>query len=168
MDLYQAELESPIGVVYVVSDGTNLRAVDFEGYEQRLHRLLTTHYGRYKLHAAQDPGEPVSRLREYFAGNLLALEGLAVATNGTEFQQEVWSALRAIPTGTTVSYGTIASRIGRPSASRAVGLANGSNPIGIVVPCHRVIGANKNLTGYGGGIDRKRWLLEHEGVSVAV
>jgi methylated-DNA-[protein]-cysteine S-methyltransferase len=167
MDLYQDEFESPIGMVYVVSDGTNLRAVDFEGYEQRLHRHLIRHYGRYTLHSAREPGESASRLRDYFAGDLRAVDDIAVATNGTTFQQQVWAALRIIPAGTTVSYGMIASRIGRPTACRAVGLANGSNPIAIVVPCHRVVGTDSGLTGYGGGIERKRWLLEHEGVVLA-
>jgi methylated-DNA-[protein]-cysteine S-methyltransferase len=164
MELYQDEFASPVGLIYVVSDGTNLRAVDFEGYETRLHRLLTLHYGTYKLHAARDPGGAVSRLRAYFAGDLQAGDDIRVATSGTSFQQQVWAALRSIPAGTTVSYGTIAGRIGRPTAYRAVGLANGSNPVGIFVPCHRVIGANHALTGYGGGIERKQWLLEHEGV----
>lgn len=167
MDLYQHEFESPIGAVYVVSDGTNLRAVDFEGYEPRLQRLLARHYGRYTLHSAGAPDEAVSRLRAYFAGDLRAIDGAAVAAKGSPFQQQVWTALRAIPAGTTVSYGTIASRIGRPTACRAVGLANGSNPIAIVVPCHRVVGADHGLTGYGGGIERKQWLLGHEGVVLA-
>src|SRR5262249_23027417 len=87
-----------------------------------------------------------------------------VATRGTIFQREVWAALRRIPVGATLSYGALARELGRPRAIRAVGLANGANPIGIVVPCHRVIGSNASLTGYGGGIERKRWLLEHEGV----
>ncbi|HEY5311267.1 MAG TPA: methylated-DNA--[protein]-cysteine S-methyltransferase, partial [Pirellulales bacterium] len=117
----------------------------------------------YTLHAAPRPGEAVSRLDGYFAGDLRAIEDIAVATNGTPFQQQVWAALRTIPAGTTVSYGAIASRIGRPSACRAVGLANGSNPIAIVVPCHRVVGADNGLTGYGGGIERKQQLLAHEG-----
>lgn len=167
MDLYQTEFESPIGSIYVVSDGANVRAVDFDGYEHRLHQLLSRHYGRYRLHAARDHSEAVRRLEAYFAGDLRAIDDIAVATKGTTFQQRVWAALRAIPAGATVSYGTIAHRIGQPAACRAVGLANGSNPIGIVVPCHRVIGANSALTGYGGGIERKQWLLRHEGVELA-
>jgi O-6-methylguanine DNA methyltransferase len=164
MDLYQDEFASPVGIVYVLSDGINLRAVDFEGYETRMHRLLTRHYGHYTIHSARDPAGAASRLEEYFGGDIRAIEGIAVATNGTEFQKQVWSALRDIPAGMTVTYGTIAGRIGRPNACRAVGLANGSNPIGIFVPCHRVIGADKALTGYGGGIERKQWLLDHEGI----
>lgn len=166
MDLYQAEFESPIGVVYVVSDGANVRAVDFEDYEDRLQRLLSRHYGRYTLHAPRERSEAVSRLAQYFVGDLRAIDKIAVATSGTAFQQRVWAALRAIPAGTTVSYGAIAHRIGQPTACRAVGLANGSNPIGIIVPCHRLIGANSTLTGYGGGIERKQWLLRHEGVEL--
>jgi methylated-DNA-[protein]-cysteine S-methyltransferase len=101
-------------------------------------------------------------MKNYFAGELGAIDDLPVKTAGTPFQRAVWSALREIPLGATESYGKLAERIGRPTAVRAVGLANGSNPIGIVVPCHRVIGANGSLTGYGGGMERKRWLLEHE------
>jgi methylated-DNA-[protein]-cysteine S-methyltransferase len=101
-------------------------------------------------------------MARYFAGDLTAIEKLRVETGGTHFQHEVWRALRDIACGTTISYAQLAERIGRPNAVRAVGLANGSNPVGIVVPCHRVIGANGSLTGYGGGIERKRWLLEHE------
>lgn len=163
MELYQDEFASPVGVVYVISDGTNLRAVDFEGYEARMHRLLTRHYRQYTVHSGRNPGGAVSRLEAYFAGDVKAIDGIAVATNGTPFQQRVWGELRVIPAGTTVSYGTIANRIHRPTACRAVGLANGSNPIGIFVPCHRVVGANKEMTGYGGGIQRKQWLLAHEG-----
>lgn len=166
MDLYQHEFESPVGMIYVISDGANLRALDFEGYEGRMHRLLAIHYRRYVVHAAHAPSETVARLRDYFAGDLDAGESIPVATNGTVFQQQVWFALRSIPVGTTVSYGTIANRIGRPKAYRAVGMANGANPIGIVVPCHRVIGSNRALTGYGGGIERKQWLLEHEGALI--
>lgn len=167
MELYQDEYVSPIGVVYVISDGTAIRAVDFEGFEDRMHRLLDRHYGQWTLHAARNPCGAVSRLAEYFAGNLRALESLPVATNGSPFQQQVWAALRAIPAGTSTSYGALAKRIGRPMACRAVGLANGSNPIVIVLPCHRVIGSDATLTGYGGGIDRKRWLLVHEGATLS-
>ena len=88
-----------------------------------------------------------------------------MATSGTAFQNQVWSALRRIPRGQTLSYGALAKKIDRPAAVRAVGLANGANPIAIVVPCHRVIGANASLTGYGGGLERKRWLLDHEGAA---
>jgi len=102
-------------------------------------------------------------LHSYFEGDIDAISCCRTATNGTDFQRSVWQALRQIPPGHTVSYGALAVRIGRPTAMRAVGLANGANPIAIVVPCHRVIGADASLTGYGGGLDRKRWLLAHEG-----
>jgi methylated-DNA-[protein]-cysteine S-methyltransferase len=98
----------------------------------------------------------------YFRGELRAIDGLRVETRGTPFQRAVWTALREIPCGTTVSYSDLARRIERPSAVRAVGLANGANPVAIVVPCHRVVGAGGALTGYGGGLSRKRWLLAHE------
>jgi methylated-DNA-[protein]-cysteine S-methyltransferase len=101
-------------------------------------------------------------ISNYFAGDLGVIDRLPVQTGGTEFQKEVWHALREIPCGTTTSYGELARRIGRPAAVRAVGLANGANPVAVVVPCHRVIGSNGSLTGYGGGIERKRWLLDHE------
>ena len=100
-----------------------------------------------------------------FTGELHALDALPVATGGSAFQRRVWRALRDIPPGTTISYAELALRVERPSAFRAVGLANGANPIGIVVPCHRVIGSDGSLTGYGGGLERKRWLLAHEGAS---
>jgi methylated-DNA-[protein]-cysteine S-methyltransferase len=101
-------------------------------------------------------------LQDYFEGDIDAPARLPTASNGTDFQRAVWDALRLIPVGQTISYGALAARIGRPTAMRAVGHANGANPIAIVVPCHRVIGANATLTGYGGGIERKRWLLAHE------
>jgi methylated-DNA-[protein]-cysteine S-methyltransferase len=104
-------------------------------------------------------------LSRYFAGEVTTIEVIPVATAGTAFQRDVWAALRKIPPGTTLSYGALARTIGRPRSVRAVGLANGANPIGIIVPCHRVIGADGSLTGYGGGIERKRWLLAHEGAA---
>ncbi len=106
--------------------------------------------------------EPVlEQLTEYFAGSRWAFD-LELAPVGTTFQLEVWSALRTIPVGETCSYGELAHRLGRPAAVRAVGAANGRNPLSIIVPCHRVVGASGTLTGYAGGLDRKRWLLEHE------
>lgn len=103
------------------------------------------------------------RIRAYFDGDLQSLETLPVAPPGTPFQQEVWKALRKVRPGATVSYGELAKRVGRPKASRAVGMANARNPVALVIPCHRVIGANGKLTGYAYGLERKRWLLRHEG-----
>ena len=118
---------------------------------------------------ASNPGGLSAALAAYFAGDLAAIEKLAIAeSTGTPFQRAVWRALRSIPCGESRSYGDIARAIGRPSAVRAVGMANGSNPICIVVPCHRVIGSNGKLVGYGGGVERKRWLLSHERCAAVV
>ena len=158
-------LDTPTGGLLVVTDGDGcLRAVDWEDHEDRLHQLLRRQYGADAVFQASARASTASHsLRAYFAGDTGCLAALAVATNGTAFQRTVWDALRQIPPGQTVSYGALAARIGRPGAMRAVGLANGANPVSIVVPCHRVIGANGTLTGFGGGLERKRWLLAHEG-----
>ncbi len=134
-----------------------------------MRRLLRFHYGQdgSSLVMANEAAPAAIRrgLSGYFAGDLAALDGLPVATGGTAFQREVWAALRRIPAGSTLSYGRLAQELDRPKSVRAVGLANGANPIAIIVPCHRVIGADGSLTGYGGGIERKRWLLAHEGAA---
>jgi methylated-DNA-[protein]-cysteine S-methyltransferase len=158
-------LETPIGEMMIVADREgNLRAAGWTNYETGMRRLLRRHYSEdgFVLEPARNPHGFTEALQSYFEGDLTAIDALRVQTAGTPFQREVWRALRMIPCGTTVSYAHLAEKIGRPAAVRAVGLANGSNPIGVVVPCHRVIGANGSLTGYGGGIERKRWLLEHE------
>ena len=158
-------LDTPIGKMTIVADHQgNLRAVDWTDHESRTRHFLRLHYGEdaIKLDAARDPNGLTSAIGKYFAGELTSIDALPVQTAGTPFQREVWRALREIPCGTTISYAQLAERIGRPTAVRAVGLANGANPVGVVVPCHRVIGANGSLTGYGGGLERKRWLLEHE------
>ena len=167
MHLTLDRMETDIGTLLLVCDGNGtLRALDFADYEQRMRSLLQRHYGTYTLTDSNAPATLRSALSAYFAGNAAALGGVPVATAGTAFQRSVWAALRRIPAGETRSYGELAAMLGKPGASRAVGLANGSNPIGIVVPCHRVIGANGTLTGYAGGLTRKRWLLAHEGVAV--
>jgi methylated-DNA-[protein]-cysteine S-methyltransferase len=158
-------IATPIGELAIVADEAgNLRATEWGDLEDHLQRALRLHYGErgYALTPARDPAGLSSVLRAYFSGALTAIDDLPTATGGTEFQRSVWRALRQIPCGQTWSYGELARRIGRPAAVRAVGLANGANPIGVVVPCHRVIGADGSLTGYGGGIERKRWLLAHE------
>ncbi|MDX2148560.1 MAG: methylated-DNA--[protein]-cysteine S-methyltransferase [Planctomycetota bacterium] len=164
MDLLRDELPSPLGRVDVVSDGKAVLGVEFEGHEFRLASLLARYIGPYTLRGARDPGGATSRLRAYFEGDLSAIETLPVVAMGTEFSRQVWAALRTIPVGTTTTYQRIAEAIGRPKACRAVGLANGANPVAIIVPCHRVIGSNAHLTGYRGGLERKQWLLAHEGV----
>ncbi len=154
---------SPMCPLLIVTDDDGvLRAIQFGDHESRLDRLLRQHYGRYTLEPAAEPTSLTRTLQAYFDGNLEALATVRIATGGTPFQRQVWSELRAIPAGTTISYGRLAARIGRARASRAVGAANGANPIPIVVPCHRVIGANGTLTGYGGGLAHKKWLLNHE------
>ncbi|MCC6994868.1 MAG: methylated-DNA--[protein]-cysteine S-methyltransferase [Deltaproteobacteria bacterium] len=145
-------LDTPIGRMRLVVDAAGaLKHLDWD-LDDDAARLLPT----------RDPAGVTSALRAYFGGQLEALEGLLVDGEGTDFQRRVWAALRQIPAGTTQSYGDLARRIGSPAAVRAVGAANGRNPIGVVVPCHRVIGADGTLTGYAGGLERKRWLLAHE------
>jgi len=156
---------TPVGEALLVTDADGaVRALDFADYETRMLRLLGRHSPGAVL-AEGDAPEPVRRaVAAYFDGDLRALEGLTVKTGGTVFQNAVWTALRAIPAGETRSYGQLAAAVGAPKAVRAVGLANGQNPVAVIVPCHRVIGANGTLTGYAGGLERKRWLLGHEGV----
>ncbi len=160
-------IATPLGPALVVTDEVGaVCAFDFEDYEDRLRRLMARHHPRAAMVDGDSPWTVKTAVAAYFDGDVRALDGLAVRTRGTDFQREVWAALRAIPPGETRSYGQLAVAVGRPKAMRAVGLANGSNPIGIIVPCHRVIGANGTLTGYAGGIERKRWLLAHEGCVV--
>ena len=158
-------LDTPIGVALLVTDerGT-LRAFDFLDFEARMHKLLRVHYDEFELRAAALPAVLADPIERYFAGDYAALDAIPCETNGTPFQRRVWKVLRAIRPGTATTYGAIARSFDMPNGSRAVGLANGSNPIAIVVPCHRVIGANGALTGYAGGLHRKQWLLDHERV----
>ena len=139
-----------------------LRAIEFGNHESRMEHFLSEHYGDYVLEEGKAPVAITRALQDYFDGKLDALRSVKTSTGGTPFQREVWQALRSIPAGTTMSYGQLAAKIGRPAASRAVGAANGANPIPIVVPCHRVIGADGSLTGFGGGLPNKKWLLDHE------
>ncbi|PYV43075.1 MAG: cysteine methyltransferase [Acidobacteria bacterium] len=166
MNLLMDSIETRIGTILLVSDGENLCALDFEDCGDRMRALLHKRYGDFSLCRADDPQGLSSHIRAYFAGNYGALDKIPTSTGGTAFQRQVWRALRAIPAGSTVSYGKLAERIGKPKAVRAVGLANSLNPVAIVVPCHRVIGAGATLTGYAGGLQRKRWLLAHEGVDL--
>jgi methylated-DNA-[protein]-cysteine S-methyltransferase len=165
LELLIDRVETPIGELLLVADGAgNLRAIDWADYEERMMRLLRLHYGKngFALKPANNPFGLSDRMMRYFAGDIHAIADIPVETAGTPFQRSVWNELRSIPSGAAVSYGKLAEQIARPKAVRAVGLANGANPVGIVVPCHRVIGSDGSLTGYGGGIERKRWLLEHE------
>ena len=164
MELLIDVIESPIGDVTYVSDGKILYAVEFAGYEDRMAKLMKRHYGDVSVTRGENPAGLGDALTAYFDGKLGLIDRIQVADIGSPFQRKVWRKLREIPCGETWSYGELAKAIGKPSASRAVGLANGSNPIPIVVPCHRVIGANGSLTGFGGGMERKQWLLAHEGI----
>jgi len=164
-DLRLHRLATPIGDALLVSDGEGaLRVFEFADFEERMERPLRLHYGLRKPPPMTPAPAPLrDAIEAYFAGALDALDRIPCRTGGTPFQRAVWAALRKIPAGRTTSYGALAAKLGVPKAVRAVGLANGANPIGVVVPCHRVIGADGSLTGYGGGIERKRWLLRHEG-----
>jgi methylated-DNA-[protein]-cysteine S-methyltransferase len=147
-------LETPIGLLWLAAAGDELVEVTFDAAPAGVPQA--------------DPLGATSRLRAYFDGDLDAIERLpARAAAGSPFQRRVWEELRRIPRGTTRSYGEVAARIGRPGAGRAVGMANHRNPLGVVVPCHRVVGADGSLTGYAGGLQRKRWLLIHEGALAA-
>jgi methylated-DNA-[protein]-cysteine S-methyltransferase len=158
------QLATPIGIALLVTDTAgSLRALDWEDYVPRMRELLRLHYAAATLVDAPAPKRIRDPLAAYFAGDLDVLKSIPCRFGGTPFQRRVWTALQSIPAGTTLSYGALARQLGVPKAVRAVGHANGANPISVVVPCHRVIGANGSLTGYGGGLDRKRWLLEHEG-----
>ncbi len=162
MDLMFDELDTELGTIALVCNDAHLIAVEFQGFGARMDAYLKARYGDFRLARVADPLNITSRLEDYFRGDLASLSGITVDLFGTAFQQSVWRALREIPIGETVSYGQLAARIGKPAASRAVGMANSKNPIGIVVPCHRVIGADGSLTGDAGGVERKRWLLAHE------
>jgi methylated-DNA-[protein]-cysteine S-methyltransferase len=168
MNLLIDRVQSPIGTILVVSDGASLIALDFADRMRRMRTLLKARFGQFRVSDGEDPLDLGSRLRAYFAGEYEAIEGVPVETGGTQFQRRVWLALRTIPVGTTLTYGALAARLGKPGAARAVGLAASLNPVPIVVPCHRVIGADGTLTGYGGGLTRKRWLLAHEGCPLAM
>lgn len=159
-----SRLETPVGEMLIVTDAEGcVRALDFADYDDRMRRLLKRHWGEVRLVDGPAPETVRAALEDYFAGDLEALDRLEVRTAGTAFQRAVWAALRRIPPGRTTSYGALAAEIGAPKAVRAVGLANGGNPVGVIVPCHRVIGAGGALTGYAGGLERKRALLRHEG-----
>lgn len=164
MRLLEDRIATPTGWMVLLADEVgNLRALDWESHRERQDNLLRRHYGStVERQPAPDPHGFSSALMAYMAGDLEALAGVPVATAGTAFQRAVWESLRRIPAGTTTTYAALGAGLGMPRAARAVGLANGANPIAIAVPCHRVVGANGSLTGFGGGLERKRWLLAHE------
>ena len=166
MDLFRRTLETRVGPMLTVVHDAGLCALEFDDGRRlgRLEARLRRHYPGCTIEeGTHGVIRQVERwLDAYFAGRESDTSGIPLDPRGQPFEMLVWSALRQIPPGTTTTYGAIASQIGSPGAARAVGLANGANPIAIIVPCHRVIGANGTLTGYGGGLDRKAWLLNHE------
>jgi O-6-methylguanine DNA methyltransferase len=156
---------SPLGRIHVATRDGTLCALSFDDYWGHEQRHLERRFGAVRL----EPGactEAVAAVHRYFAGEIAALDALAADPGGTPFQARVWRALRDIRAGRTLSYRDLAASIGEPTAVRAVAAANGRNPIPLIIPCHRVIGSDGRLTGYGGGLDRKAWLLRHEGVFV--
>lgn len=164
--LFYEPLPTPVGEAVMITDEKgSLRGFDWIDKEDRLRLILQRQYRGLRPAQGAAPRETRQALADYFEGDIPRLKDIPWATAGTAFQRSVWKALTGIPAGTTLSYGRLAEHIGKPRAIRAVGLANGSNPVGVVVPCHRVIGADGSLTGYGGGIERKRWLLAHEGAT---
>ncbi len=154
---------TPIGDMVLVAHDGVLMLLEFVEAEDRVEREMRRRFPGVELQAATNPFGMTDRIKSYYAGELAAIDDLLTDGGGTEFERQVWAELRRIPCGETISYGALATRIGNKNAMRAVGLANGKNPIAVVVPCHRVIGADGSMTGYGGGLKRKEWLLRHEG-----
>ena len=155
--------QTPLGEGVLISDRAGaLRLFYWEDPAHRWKAALRQCYGEVTLKEKKNAFGHAKALKNYFDGDIAAVDQIDVAFAGTDFQKKVWNALRKIPGGATTSYGALAKKLGKPDAMRAVGLANGQNPISLIVPCHRVIGSNGSLTGYGGGLPRKRWLLDHE------
>lgn len=165
LTLLQDKMDTPLGPLWVLCDEQfNLRAVEWDEHRDRMETLLDVHYRRegYQRVDCRNPGGLSSKLSDYFAGDLAIIETLPTATAGTLFSA-VSGRRYAISLVAVMHYGQLAEALGRPGAARAVGAANGANPVSIVVPCHRVIGRNGTMTGYAGGVQRKEWLLRHEG-----
>jgi methylated-DNA-[protein]-cysteine S-methyltransferase len=162
LDVLTDTLHSPIGPLRVATIDGRVCALHFGGEWNEILPRLERRFGPLRATARAD--EPVrTALLDYLAGRLAAIDALEVDPGGTPFQARVWQTLRRIPAGQTWSYAQLASAIGEPAAVRAVASANARNPVALIVPCHRVIGSDGTLTGYGGGLDRKAWLLRHEG-----
>ena len=161
--LYLDRVKTPIGELLLVADeGGALRMLEFSDKPERWRREFKRRFDHAQFQETRNPSGLCAALKRYFDGDLDALDTIKTDAAGTDFQRACWKNLRKIPAGTTTSYGALAKKLGKPQAMRAVGLANGANPIAVVVPCHRVIGSDGSLTGYGGGLARKQWLLDHE------
>jgi methylated-DNA-[protein]-cysteine S-methyltransferase len=163
-----ALVPSPIGPLTLAARDGRLCALHFGDEQAAVIEALTRRAKSGTVSTTPDPAGATSALRAYFGGDLDAFDRVDVVLDGTPFQQRVWTALRKVRAGRTASYSDIACAIGAPAAVRAVGAANGANPVALVVPCHRIIGSSGSLTGYGGGLNRKRWLLQHEGVLLSI
>ena len=161
MSLHTDSFETPIGAMTLIVKNDQLVLLDFADNAARIHKLLEKRFPGSTLEPTALP-EFSNAIKAYFAGELSLIHKLPVDSGGTAFQRCVWNALKEIPAGQTWSYLELARHVGNPGAVRAVGMTNGLNPISLVLPCHRVIGANGSLTGYAGGLKRKQWLLEHE------
>lgn len=162
MQLFVERIKTPIGALLITHDGKALANIAFADREERRAKELNRDFPHADVIRATKPTRLAAALTRYFDGDIRAIDKLPVIALGTDFQKQCWTALRRVRPGTTRTYGDHASAIGRPTASRAVGAANGFNPISIVVPCHRLVGANGSLIHYGGGLERKRWLIDHE------
>ncbi|MFO0019386.1 MAG: methylated-DNA--[protein]-cysteine S-methyltransferase [Alphaproteobacteria bacterium] len=161
-----SEVSSPIGRIEVILDEAGiLRGLDFGSSLPRIRQRMARLYPGLALRGGEAPARVAEALGGYFEGDPDALAPLDCATAGTRFQEQVWTALCGIPEGVTRSYLDIAIQVGAPRAGRAVGLANGANPVALLIPCHRVVGRSGALTGYAGGLERKAWLLAHEAAS---
>ena len=159
----EGQRSTPVGIVrFAVEDDGAVVALGFADRWAALSGRLAALVGGVTFAPSRVAAPTGDALDAYLAGDLAALDALRVSLRGTDFQRRVWTALRAIPAGTTAPYAAIARAVGAPRAVRAVGAANGANPVSIIVPCHRVIGSDGSLTGYGGGLPRKAWLLAHE------
>jgi methylated-DNA-[protein]-cysteine S-methyltransferase len=163
VDFFTDEVPSEVGLIVIAARDERLVSLDFGDCRGRMLAGLAARYGHARLKPVRNPFGVSRRINAYLAGDLGAVDDILVEPGGSPFQRDVWMALRRVPAGTTVTYAQLARAVGRPAAWRAVGAANGRNPVSIVIPCHRMIGSDGSLTGYGGGLHRKRWLLGHEG-----
>ena len=162
MTLVLSTVSTPLGDMVVASHDGGVCAIEFDSGWPRTERRLQRAIGSLTMSAGDDPCRVGERVTAYFDGHLGAFDDLPIDPQGTPFDQRVWRELRSIPAGTTIAYGDLALRVGCLRGYRAVGAANGRNPLALAVPCHRVVGASGELRGYAGGLERKRWLLSHE------
>jgi len=164
--IISAVYPGPIGEIQILVKEASLVFLDFADNTDRIEKLMGKRYGAFEIVESENPAMMFERLDRYFSGDWRAFDGLDVDTGGTDFQKSVWKGLRAIPAGQSITYDQLARDIGNPKAIRAAASANANNPVSIVIPCHRVIGKNGAMRGYAGGIERKVWLLRHEGALI--